>query len=123
MAFTEFPTFAKTSKETNQRGINNAREILGQRDPITRIFNRLSDQEKTLIMAVGGVKESDLSDPYQSIYRLENYSREGYKKIVKGIRLLRQLSNKFPCDGVLNVYINADELKRRENRKLKYHRN
>lgn len=121
MAFTEFPVYEPTSRETNRKGILACRRALGQRDPITRKFNRLSEQEKGLLAAVGGASESDLSNHYKSNFRLENYSREGYKKIVKGIRLLRRLSNKFPCDAVLNVYTSADELKRREARKQKYY--
>lgn len=123
MAFTDFPEIEKTPQEVNQRGINQLFEILNMADPITRAFNALSERDKKLLIAIGGASESDLSNPYHSNFRLENYSDDGFKKIVKAIRYIRRLAEKLPCESALETYTSSKQLKQRELRNEKHHSN
>ncbi|WAL56748.1 hypothetical protein [Avibacterium paragallinarum] len=66
MAFTEFSTIIPTPKEVNQRGIAYCRNVLGDKDPITKAFNRLSQPEKGCVIALAGTESGDLKTSFSS---------------------------------------------------------
>ncbi|TID17647.1 hypothetical protein JO83_09505 [Avibacterium paragallinarum] len=114
MVFTEFPTIIPTPKEVNQRGIAYCRNVLGDKDPITKAFNRLSQPEKGCVIALAGTESGDLKTPYLSDLRLENYTNEGYRKIARAMWRIRTLANQLPDFSTLKTYTTQDQLMTRE---------
>lgn len=104
MAFEQFPQHERTSMETNVKGVQNCRQILGCQDAAVRAFNQLAQDAKRSVCLLGKVTKADLASPMLLGDRWEHYSKAGQIKLVQGMIELHNAINAIPTKAMLVEY-------------------